>query len=310
MKIVLVTTGVRDLTSTKIDYLKSMLPHISFSTSLPYDFEAEIIIGYPGAVLELGLNNFPHLKAIQLLSVGYDTLDLVYLKQRSIRLFTAYQTSSTSISEFVIGQILNLNYELSFYKQKQSMNEWFPRYKAIGLLGSKALILGAGAIGSALAKRLSVFGVDVTGFRKTPTIPPHFADIYTDLADVKANLETFDYIISALPLSKETTNLINYSWFKNMKKSAVFINVARGAIVNETDLIRAINEELIRGAILDVVQTEPLPASSPLWALPNVFLTPHISYYNNQNIDNLLALLVTNLTRYLKHEQIQGEINL
>lgn len=310
MKIALITTGVRDFSDSKVNYLKAALPDVTFSCSPEVDFAAEMIIGYPGALLALSLSNFPHLKAIQLLSVGYDTLDLAYLKARSIRLFTAYQTSSTAISEFVIGQILNVNYELSFYKQKQAEKEWYPCYNARGLLGAQALILGTGAIGGALAQRLSSFGVSVTGFRRNPAIPPHFVAVYTDLANVKANLSEFDYIISALPLSKETTNLIDYSWFLKMKKSALFINVARGALVNKSDLERALNEVLIRGAILDVMTAEPLPRSSTLWELPNVFITPHIAYYNNQTIDNIIALLVSNIQRYLVGEPIQGEISL
>ena len=120
MKIALVTTGVRDLTNEKIDYLKSLLPHVSFSVSPDIDFDAVMIIGYPKPIEELGLNSFSHLKVIQLLSVGYDTLDLFYLHKRSIRLFTAHQTTSAAISEFVIGQILNVNYDLSFYTEKQN----------------------------------------------------------------------------------------------------------------------------------------------------------------------------------------------
>ncbi len=310
MKIVLLTAGLKDLTTSKLDYLKSSLPVVSFSTAAPYDLDAEIIIGYPGPILALNLNDFPLLKVIHLLSVGYDTLDLEALKKRSIRLLTAHDTSSAAISELVIGQILNVNYELFKYKEQQNKKEWRPHYNALGLSDSKVLILGTGAIGSSLALRLNAFEVNVTGFRKSAAIPPHFAAIYTDLAKVKANLSAFDYVINTLPLSSETTNLIDYSWFSKMKENALFINVARGAVVNENDLEIALDRGMIRGAIVDVVRSEPLPPSSLLWEKPNVFITPHIAYYNNQTIDNIIALLISNVKSFIANEAILGEIKL
>lgn len=310
MQIYFIPNGLTDFNEETKRYLADALPFARFTFAPERNNNAEIIIGYPTLVLREDLNNYPRLKAIHLLSTGYDELDLEALKSRKIRLFNAKATSSVAIAELVIGQILNMNYNLTVYHKLQDQKIWRRYFTSIELHDSKALILGAGAIGQAIAKRLKALGVTLTGYRRRDIKTPHFSEVYTDISMVKKIVGNFDYVIVALPLSKETKDLIDYSWFKKMSPHALFINIARGEIIVEDDLTKALDEKLIRGAILDVTRKEPLPIDSPLWDEPNVRLTPHVSFYSNRFLDNILKLLITNLENYKNNLPLETEIKL
>ncbi|MFA5486003.1 MAG: D-2-hydroxyacid dehydrogenase [Bacilli bacterium] len=310
MQIYFNPTGLTDFSEATKEQLQKALPFANFTFAPNTNYNAEIIIGYPSIVKRENFDEYPRLKAIHLLSTGYDELDLNHLKSRNIRLINARATTSVAISELVLGQILNFNYNLTVYHKLQDQKIWRRYFTSIELQGANALILGAGVIGQSIAKRLKVMGVNVEGYRRRNIKTPHFSKIYTDLAEVKALIPNYDYIIVALPLSKATTNLIDMSWFEKMDKNALFINIARGEIVVEEHLNEALKKDLIRGAILDVTKKEPLPIDSPLWERDNLRLTPHISFYSNRFLDNIISLIITNLEHYHKGQSVETEVKL
>lgn len=310
MQIYFIQNGLTDFSEHTKDILRKEIPFATISFAPHINYNAEVIISYPQNILKLNISDFPRLKVIHLLSAGYDELDLELLKARNIRLFNARATSSTAIAELVIGQILNMNYNLTVYHRLQEQKIWHRHFTSIELAGSKAIILGSGAIGQAIAKRLKLLGVHVTGYRRRDIKTPHFHEMIFDLERVKDLLPTFDYVILALPLSKDTKNVVDYSWFLKMKPSALFINIARGDIVVEGDLNKALNEALIRGAILDVTKKEPLPIDSPLWSQEHIRLTPHVAFYSNKYLDNVLNLIINNLHNYKQAEKVETEVKL
>jgi len=310
MQIYFNPTGLTDFSEATKERLQRALPYANFTFAPNTNYNAEIIIGYPSIVKRENFDEYPRLKAIHLLSTGYDELDLNHLKSRNIRLINARATTSVAISELVLGQILNFNYNLTVYHKLQDQKIWRRYFTSIELQGANALILGAGVIGQSIAKRLKGLGVKVEGYRRRNVKTPHFSKIYTDLDEVKALIPHYDYIIVALPLSKATTNLIDMSWFEKMDKNALFINIARGEIVVEEHLNEALKQEMIRGAILDVTKKEPLPIDSPLWERENLRLTPHISFYSNRFLDNIISLIITNLESYHHGVNIETEVKL
>lgn len=300
--------GLVDFNSETINALKEALPFAELSFIPDKNYNAEVIIAYPQQVMKEDLSRYPRLKAIHVLSSGYDELDLELIKGRGIRLFNARATNSVAISEFVIGQILSMNYNLIKYHELQAQKIWHRHLTSKEISGSNALILGAGAIGENLGLRLSAMGVQVHGYRRKNQNQPGFAKITTSIAKVKENLALFDYVIIALPLSEDTKNLIDEDWLSRMKKSALLINVARGSIIDEKALLNALNAETIRGAILDVTVKEPLPIDSPLWEAKNLILTPHVAFYSDKYLANVLSLLVTNLKAYYEDRTVETEI--
>lgn len=302
--------GLTDFSEETKAYLRENVPFATFTFAPDINYNAEVIISYPQVLVKEDLENYQKLKVIHLLSSGYDDLDLHYLKARNIRLFNAKATSATAISELVIGQILNFNYNLTLYHKLQDQKIWKRYYTSIELDGANALVLGAGAIGQAVAKRLKAFNVKSTGYRRRNVKTPHFHEIITDLSVVKKRLNTFQYIIVALPLHASTADLIDLSWFKRMHPSALFINIARGDIVVENDLVEALNTNLIRGAILDVTRKEPLPIDAALWDERNLRLTPHIAFYSDKYLNNVLSLIIKNLHHLQNNEKAETEIKL
>lgn len=302
--------GLTDFNEETKHFLKMELSSVSFTFAPEINYNAEIIVSYSMTLVNLNLDDFPRLKMIHLLNTGYEELDLSYLKKRNIRLINARATSKVAIAEFVIGQILNMNYNFTLYHDFQDQKIWRRHYTSIELEDSTCLIIGAGAIGQAIAKRLKAFNVKSSCYRRKPGKTPNFANVYTDLDEVKALLPSFDYVIMALPSTPETRKMINYNWFKKMNPNALFINIARGDLIIEDDLSKALSNNLIRGAILDVTTKEPLPIDSPLWEQERVLITPHISFYSDKYLENVITLLISNLQKYFNGRRIPTEIKL
>jgi phosphoglycerate dehydrogenase-like enzyme len=171
------------------------------------------------------------------------------------------------------------------------------------MTGATASIIGAGAIGRATAARLKALGMNVIGMKRTPEPLPEFDEVLgPDALDTL--LERADLLVLACPLTPETHHLIGREQFARMKRSAVIVNIARGAVMVEEDLIDALKSGVIAGAGLDVFATEPLPADNRLWSLPNVIVTPHVSYLAGENEAAMLDEFGENLRLYLEGEPL------
>jgi phosphoglycerate dehydrogenase-like enzyme len=264
------------------------------------------------AVLDRILQSAPAIRWQHTPSAGIEHLLTPTALSRDLILTNGAGVHDTPLAEFVLALMLDRAKHLFHLHQRQTQCQWDERWKDGMFLDelsqATVLILGAGRIGQAIAQRASAFGMRVWGSRKKPTPHPQFetivgADEWHDL------LPTADFVILALPLTPETRNIINADVLRSMQRSAYLINVARGALVDETALSTALTQGWIAGAALDVFVQEPLPPDSPLWAFPNLFVTPHIAWSSARNRQRAIDLFLDNLDRYRTGQSLRNMVD-
>ncbi len=264
----------------------------------------ETVIGYD-LFSHNDISRFAGLRYIQLTSAGTDHLPLAEIAERGIMLKNARGVYSAPMAEFVIGGLLQLYKSSRQFWQQQQQHQW-RRLRGLQELAAKQVcIIGAGSIGCALAKRLQAFDCYVQGVNPSPVGAPgaaFFERIWRpeELAEV---LPQADIVILALPLLPATRGLFDAPMFARMKAGAVFVNVARGPIVDEEALLAALRSGRLGGAVLDVFEQEPLAADSPLWDMPNVVATPHNSFLAESNQQMMFKVIYQNLQDYLSRRK-------
>lgn len=261
--------------------------------------DAEVIAGWKKGLEEYCLAPNSKLKWLQSWSAGVNSFPLAELESRNIQITSANGVHAFPISETIFALMLGLTRKIHTYVKNQQSKTWHHANMNLELHGKTIGVIGVGAIGKETAKIAKAFGMNVLGIRHSGK-PEEFVDeMYTpDQLDVI--LPNCDYVVVTLPLTKETKQLFGAKQFKEMKSSAFFINIGRGEIVVEADLIEALREGIIAGAGLDVFEKEPLCQDSPLWEMENVIITPHTSgsteHYNRRVVENIL---IPNLKEYL-----------
>lgn len=216
-----------------------------------------------------------HLGFVQALSAGVDFWDLDPLRERGIALATAAGVHAEAIAEQVLGYLLAFERGIhtGIRQQERRSWEWYHggeiREKTVG-------IVGVGAIGTRVAEYAQAFDMRVIGTKRDTDAVPDAVDEIYDPADLFEILPESDYLVVACPLTPETRQVIDREAIGALPDHAVVVNIARGEIVEEAALVRALQQRKIRGAGLDVYATEPLPRDSPLWDLSNVIMTPHM----------------------------------
>jgi phosphoglycerate dehydrogenase-like enzyme len=244
----------------------------------------------------------PNLKWIHTCTAGFDWLLVPELAERGLLVTRSGYSLNIAISEFVIGYMFLMAKNFRHYLKAQSEHRWASiEQEEIG--GKTVGIVGAGAIGLEVAKRAVALGMRVIGTKRTPEPQPNFEQVLPT-SDLPVLLRESDFLVLAAPLTAETQNMLGREQFAMMKPTAYLINVARGALCVEEDLIEALNTGVIAGACIDAFETEPLPAESPLWDLENVVLTPHCSYRSPLTMTRALEQFKTNLALYLKGEPL------
>jgi phosphoglycerate dehydrogenase-like enzyme len=202
------------------------------------------------------------------------------------------------IAEFVVAMALALFKGLPAFLNQQRERQWRRPETLATMVGATAVIIGAGAIGRETAVRLRAMGMRVLGMKRTPEPLAEFDEVVG--SDGLENLlRQADLLVLACPLTPETHHLVGSAQLGLMKRTAVIVNIARGAVMVEADLIEALTTGAIAGAGLDVFDVEPLQEDSPLWTLPNVIVTPHVSYLADENEPAMLEEFGENLQRFL-----------
>ena len=241
------------------------------------------------------------LRFIQSIGAGTDQFGRDVLSARGIRLASASGVNMKAVSEHAMALILALARRLPEARDNQTKHHWRGMIGDLTRredeLGGKTLvIIGLGSIGGRLARLAKAFDMHVIGVRRDPAAGKDAADSVHAIADLNSLLPQADIVALTCPLTKETENLIDADALGRMKKSAFLINTARGKIVNEA------GAGGIAGAAIDVTAEEPLPAESPLWDLPNIFITPHSAGETRRYEDNVLDILEENLQRLWRGE--------
>ena len=238
-----------------------------------------------------------NLRWLQATSAGVDHYDLDEFRERDVAVTTASGVHSDPIAEQVIGYMLHFERGFDRAVRQQAESRW-EQFRG-GELGGKTVgIVGTGAIGRRVAELTDAFGMTALGIRNDPTTKPDPIDEIFGPDDLHAVLGRSDYVVLACPLTEATHHLLGIKELSSMKPTAVLVNVARGAVVDEGHLVRALQNGDIRGAALDVTETEPLPADSPLWGLSNTLVTPHTAGLTPRYLDRLADLFVENYRRF------------
>jgi phosphoglycerate dehydrogenase-like enzyme len=253
----------------------------------------------------------PHagkLKFIQSISSGMDQYSKEQLGAKGVRLASAAGVNARAVAEHAIALILAVMRRLPEARDNQHKKVWrgmlgdlTQREDELG--GKTLLIVGMGRIGSHLAKLAKAFGMKVVGIRRDPAQGANGADSIHGMADLVKLVSQADIVALTCALTPETTGLMSAAAFAAMKPSSVFVNVARGKVADEAALTKTLQGSRIWAAALDVTADEPLPAESPLWSMPNVFITPHTAGETRAYEDNVLDILMENLDRLWRGEK-------
>jgi phosphoglycerate dehydrogenase-like enzyme len=223
-------------------------------------------------------------------------------------LASAYGVNTRAVAEHAMSLILAMSRQLHVARDNQVKHHWRGMISDIGkredeLGGKTLLIVGLGRIGSHLAGLAKAFGMRVIGTKRDPGAGGENADDVFSNGRLHEVLPLADFVVLTCPLTPQTENLINAAAFAAMKPSAYLINVARGKVVDEPALLDALKTGRIAGAGLDCTVEEPLPATSPLWDIPNALITPHTAGETRRYEDNVIDLLLENLDRLWRGEQ-------
>ncbi len=274
--------------------------------------DAEVVVS--GNVSEELLALAPNLRWIAFWSAGMDGKATPALLSRDLLLTNASGVHGPNIAEHVLGFMLMFTRELHLHLRAQVEGVWnragkIQRRGASELSGQTLGIVGLGRIGEALTARAKAFEMRVVATKRNPAARYEAAvvpDALYSPDELPRLLAESDHVCIALPYTPETHHLFNAALLAHMKPSAYLYNIGRGKIVDEAALVAALQSGQIAGAGLDVFETEPLPADSPLWQMENVIITPHVSGQTPHYFTRTAALFADNLCRYLSHQPLSN----
>ena len=231
------------------------------------------------------INCSKNLKIISRHGVGYDNIDLTASKEKNITLAITATANAVAVAEHVLFMLLNIAKRKSMYDDSVKSGNFSNRNKlpkTIEIWNKNILIAGFGRIGQCLIKRCKGFEMNV--FVYDPFVSKEVVESLggKKVENLEDSIKNMDAVSLHVPLNDKTKNLINYNLLRTMKKNCIIINAARGGIINEIDLDRALNENLIFGAGLDVFEQEPPDQSNPLLKNEKVFLSPHTAAFTEE----------------------------
>jgi phosphoglycerate dehydrogenase-like enzyme len=259
-------------------------------------------------VLERVLSLAPKIRWLHTPSAGVEHLLIPEVLERDITLTNSAGVHAIPIAEFVFGLILTKAKRIAEYKAAQAEARWARDLPVDELFGATLLILGIGGIGQAIAERAASFGMRIMGSRRTPR-PMAGVERVVGEESWRELLPEADYLVIATPLTPATKGMIDAAALAAMKPSAYLINIARGAVLDEPALIEALSTGKLAGAALDTFEQEPLPAESPLWAIPNVTITPHATANSPRMRERQIALFIENLVRFRDSESLLNVVD-
>ncbi len=246
------------------------------------------------------------MKWLNSIYAGVDGIPLGLLAERGTVLTNGVGINAITIAEYVVMGMLTVAKGYRDVVRAQERREWLMDSPGkVELYGSKALLLGYGAIGKLVEERLRAFNVDVTVVRRTPgpnTLTPD---------QWRTRLGDFDWVILAVPATPETDGMIGAAELAAMKPTATLVNIARGSVVDQAALVSALDAKQIASAFLDVTSPEPLPADDVLWTLDNAHITMHLSGRAQDKMFLRAAeRFLENLSRWHKGEAVTPQVDL
>ena len=244
------------------------------------------------------------LKVISRHGVGFDNVDIKYLKKNNIKLLVTATSTSVSPSEHIMFMILNISKGIDFYDKAVRNGEFnsvmHMNHNTFELSNKKVLIIGFGRIGKKLIKRCLGFEMKVYAY--DPYVEKNVIESFggIKIENLDEGLKVADIISLSVPLTKETQNLLTLEKMKMMKKNSIIINISRGGIVNELDLNEALNKKIIYGAGLDVFEKEPPDNNNPLLKNKRIVLSPHAATFTQECLSKMSTETVQNIIDFFE----------
>ena len=257
-------------------------------------------------VSKLNSNILKHCKKLKVISrhgVGYDNVDLDYIKQNNIKLLITAKANAVAVAEHVMALLLSISKAIKKYDSEVRIGNFKKNAKSIDtleLFNKEILIAGFGRIGKSLIKRCLNFEMKVKvfdPFQNKEIIERHGGK---KIENFNEGLKSCDILSLHMPLNEKTKNLMNYKTISIMKRNSILINTARGGIVNELDLDKALKENIIFGAGLDVFQHEPIHNDSPLLKNDKVVLSPHSATFTNECTSRMSIETIKNVIDFFE----------
>lgn len=329
---VLMTVAMSDELIEKLQSISSRLHihqhRVSRVEEVPAEIWATAEVLYTGRVIPQP-SQAPNLRWIQFHFAGVDHAWEAPILQREGLIVTSMSgASATQVAEYIVMMILALGHHLPEMIEHQKRTLWskdrWERFNPREIRNATIGIIGYGSIGRQLARLLYAFGARTLATKRDGMNPRDegytiagFGDPEGDYAHriypagaLKSMARESDFLVNTLPLTPATRGLVGADVFSVMKDNAYLIDVSRGGVVNHSSLIAALKDKKIAGAALDVFPEEPLSPDDPLWKMPNVIITPHISgispYYDARAVE----LFSENLRRYLEGSPLLNQLNL
>lgn len=306
--------AVWNLPAAAMERLRREFPDVAFDSprdqaevdrALP---EAEVVLGW--AVRPENFRSAKHLRWIQVTAAGVGHMLFPEMVESDVVVTNGRGIHAVAMAEHTIGVILAFVRKLHLARDEQHRKHWTQKElwadtPAFGELGGRTLgLVGLGSVGEEIAVRARALGLGVIAVRKHPRPGPGPADEQWGPERLGDLLARADFVALAAPLTAETRGLIGREQLARMKPGAVLVNLGRGGLVEEDALIESLRAGRIAGAALDVFREEPLPASSPLWEMPQVILTPHVSGLGPRYWERAMDLFARNLQAWRADEPL------
>ncbi|MCH7551890.1 D-2-hydroxyacid dehydrogenase [Patescibacteria group bacterium] len=317
MKILLIEPQdrpLRSITKEQKEQILSLSPEIELKVVSAADSkeitehvsEAEVVVGLFRSLPSI--KETKNLKWVHGLGAGMDALSKEIINS-SILVSNSSGVAAISIAEHIITFLLIFTRKIyqSFRNQQEKI--WERNNELTELRDKVVLVVGLGHIGKETARLASLMGAKVLAIDQAGKEKPDFVETLETKEKFNELLPLADFVVICAPLTKETHHLFGKEKFKQMKPTAVLVNIGRGAIVNERELIDALENKVIAGAALDVTEEEPLAKESPLWEMDNVIITPHHSGISERYMERAIDLFCENLKAYLKGEKLPNLVD-
>ncbi len=267
--------------------------------------DAEIFFGFHSPEV---FRQATKLRWIQATSAGIEALLEPELVKRGLIITNASGLYASPVAETGWALTLALFRRIPTFLRQQQEHRWEVQTPG-DLDGSVAGIIGLGGIGRHYGRVAAAFGMRVVAVDRHQPPQPDFVESLWTMDRLNNLLEMSDVVLVSCPLWAESRHLINHETLGQMKPTAYLVNIARGGIVEENALLEALQSGQIAGAGIDVCETEPLPAESPLWEAPNLIITPHFAGFSGQRLRRLTKLFRENLQRYQSGERLANEVD-
>jgi phosphoglycerate dehydrogenase-like enzyme len=267
--------------------------------------------GIPSSVLDHLVSRTPALRWIHSASAGIDRVATPLVRSRGITVTNARGVFSRPIAEYVVMMLLAIARRLPQLLELQRERTWQP-LRGVELGSLTVGIIGYGSIGSELAHLLAPFGTRVLATRRHAELGAGEVGnvMIHGFGELDRVLSEADVVVLTAPLTEETAGMIGAPQLQSMRESAWLINIARGRLIDDLALRRALESGWIAGAVLDVFNDEPLPPDSPLYDTPNLVITPHTSWSSDRVVERGVELFIENLRHYLAGEPLENVVDL